>query len=199
MEGAAHRPERVPEVPHQGVLHRLVGQVDDRRVSGAATGVGDEDVDPAEVLDRAVDDRLAVLTLLDVTGDEVHPIAGVQLGERLLGLLRVAAVDDDLRAFVEEPLGDAEADASRPAGDAGNTPVEYSHVNPHRCLRRAPYNVGTIAAESEPLERSGVGGGDEQVAAQRHLDRGDRSLMSLGVVGHAVGQTDQDDRRRTRS
>jgi len=47
-------------------------------VPRGATGVGDEDVDPAEVIDGAVDDRLTVLSLLDITGDEVDPVTGIE-------------------------------------------------------------------------------------------------------------------------
>ncbi len=112
-----------------------------------AAGVGDEDVDPPEVLDRAVDDRLARLALLDVTGDEVDAIAGVQCGERLLRLARVATVDDDERSLVEEPLRDAEADASRPTGDTGNAPVQYSHDHPLMSLGRSVWHRTTSARE----------------------------------------------------
>ena len=115
---------------------------------GGATGVRDQDVDAAEALDRAVDDRLARLALLDVSGDEVDPIAGVQLGEGLLGLVRVAPVDDHRRPFVEKSLGDAEADASSPTRDAGNAPVKYTHVNPQSCWA-ATYNVRVLRRESE--------------------------------------------------
>ncbi len=122
-------------------------------VTRSPAGVGDEDVDPTEVVDRAVDDRLARLPLLDVAGDEVHAIPGVEFGERALGLGRIAAVHDDECSLVEEPLRDAETDASRPTGDTGNAPVQYSHDNPLMPLGRA-VRSGTVqrrrcAQESE--------------------------------------------------
>ena len=70
LQRAPGAPERRPQVPAQGVVERLVGQVDDGGVVAGPAGVVDHDVDAAELLDGRVDDPLAVLADLGVAGDE---------------------------------------------------------------------------------------------------------------------------------
>src|ERR1700730_9315118 len=123
-------PERRVQVPPDGVVPVLVGQVRHRRGLDQAAGVVDEDVDAAEPLDRAVHHRVDVFADGDVTLDEVASLVGVHLLERPLTLLGVPAVDDDLGALGEKGLADAPSDPGAPAGDYGHLAVELAHGRP---------------------------------------------------------------------
>ena len=68
-------------------------------------------------LDRGIDQRLDLGRLGDVGGEEGGPAAGAQDGfDHLFAERGVDVVDDDLRAFGRQPLGDAFADAAAGAG-----------------------------------------------------------------------------------
>ena len=81
-------------------------------------GVVDDDVDPAEALDREVDEPLDIIELAEVGGHPRRLTATVEHGlHRSLDGIGLAAGDDHGRAGVGEPLGEREADAARSAGD----------------------------------------------------------------------------------
>ena len=101
-------------------------------VAGPARVV-DHDVDAAEVLDRGVDNPLAVLSLLDVAGNEDGRVAGVYLGEGLATLFLASPVDDDLGTLANERLGDRPADAPSATGDGGDLSFELHDDVPPCC------------------------------------------------------------------
>ena len=72
------------------------------------------------MLDRVVDEALDVGLDHHVALPEDRAVAGAELGEDLLALVRAAPVEDDLRALAEEGLRDAAAEARRAAGDDGD-------------------------------------------------------------------------------
>ena len=126
---------------HQNVDHRLqrrassqrlVGQVDDRGVVAGPAGVVDHDVDPAEPLDRGVDDPLAVRALLGVAGDEHRRVAGVHLAQRLAALVLAAAVDDHLRPLAHEGLGDRSTDPTGSPRDGRDLSLQLHRDCPLR-------------------------------------------------------------------
>src|SRR5688572_1619261 len=94
------------------------------------TRVVDQDVEPAELLDRRVDNGLRIGLLGDVAanGDRLAA-GGGDAGDNGLGaLLAGGIVDDDGRAFGGEGRGDGGADALGCAGDEGDFSGELAHV-----------------------------------------------------------------------
>ena len=110
-------PERRHDVPAQHRLERLGVGIDDVCVVEGAAGIVDENVDTAEALDGAVNDRLDIALLHHVAPEEGGPVAGADLLQRLLTLVLVPPVDRHLGAFTQVRLGDSAADASRPSGN----------------------------------------------------------------------------------
>src|SRR5207244_9319803 len=82
----------------------------------------DEDVEPAERLDRLRDEPLGHLRVAEVAG---NPVDGAELVEPLLRLLvlgpGVLGRVPEREAVAEQPLGDRIADPAVRAGDEGDT------------------------------------------------------------------------------
>ena len=89
MYGSARRVAQNVQFRFQSraFVPRLVGQLVDRGEPVRAAGVVDEDVDAAEVLGGAVDQRLDLGLLTHVAGDEVGAVRGAHLRQRLLALV----------------------------------------------------------------------------------------------------------------
>ena len=98
----------------------LVGQLVDAGEAVRAAGVVDQDVDAAEVIGDAVDQRLRLGLVADVAGDEARAIGTAHLVQRLLAFVGRSAADHDLGPLGEERVGDGPADAPRPSGDHGH-------------------------------------------------------------------------------
>ena len=118
------------QVDGQHVVPLLRRDVLDQRPRIDA-GVLHEDVEAAEALQRRGDGRLGAGFFADIACDEG---AGPSLAEPLRG--RAAGVllgvgDDDRRAFLDEALGDALADAARRADDDRDPVLQsVAHVFP---------------------------------------------------------------------
>src|SRR5690606_32483797 len=95
--------------------HRPVRRVDPRVV--------DQEVQPAERLDRLRDRLVLVVGVVGRTGRE-HGVVRAELGHRGLEGLGLARRDDDLGAVVDETLRDTETDAARRARDDRELAVE---------------------------------------------------------------------------
>src|SRR5690606_10214368 len=90
--------------------------LDHRAVRRVDPGVVDQEVQPAEALDRRGDRLVLVRGVIGRTRDPGR-IVRTELGHGGLEGLRLARRDDDLRAVVDEALRDTEADAARRSRD----------------------------------------------------------------------------------
>src|SRR5439155_4236327 len=95
----------------------------ERRLGLGEAGVVDEDVEPAERLDRLGREPLWHQRVAEVAGD---PVDGAELVEALLRLLvlrpGVLRRVPEREAVAEQPLGDRVADPAVRAGDEGDAP-----------------------------------------------------------------------------
>ena len=87
-------------------------------------GVGDGDIEAAELRHRLVDQRLDLGLIADVavmkegaTAGRAHAFIAIYGQGRLFALLGVDVADQNLRALAGEQLGAGKADAAGGAGD----------------------------------------------------------------------------------
>ena len=110
--------ERPPQLVLVDVGDVLVGML--------LAGIVDEDVEPAELLDRLPDGPFAELLVADVAGDRDRSAAF--LLDDLLRLLRIVMLaqikDCDVGAFAREQRGDGAADSAVGAGDQRDLALE---------------------------------------------------------------------------
>ena len=128
------------QVDRHHLLVLRLGGVEDRR-AGLDAGVVDHHVEPAERLDRLVDEPLQVLDLADVGLHADGLVAELRdLAFEVLGRLLVGdVVDDDVGALAGEGEGDGLADAAVAAGDDGDLALQCHVVPPAGSRReRAP-------------------------------------------------------------
>ena len=94
--------------------------------AGGGAGVVDQDVEPAEMRDRAVDERLGVLRLGQIGGDRQGFLAGALLdrGRGVVEPLLVARADRHLAALARQGLGDRPADADAAPRDRRDLAVQ---------------------------------------------------------------------------
>jgi hypothetical protein len=108
-------------VDPEGQLPFIVADVFDLLETGLVRGVVDQNVDGAELLDGPVDDRAAMLGILDIAGDEdtgaacfFHQPPGLA---RVLVFIEVG--DEHVGAFARKSESDGAADATVTTGDDG--------------------------------------------------------------------------------
>ena len=127
--------------PAQVDVERLVvrARVDVERGAEVRVGGGvvDEDVEPAEVLERGVDAGRGRVEVAGVGGEDGR--LAVDLGRCRLELVLLAAAQHHLRAGRGEPGGDRLADALRRARDERDLALEGDLHRPdgNACLARA--------------------------------------------------------------
>jgi hypothetical protein len=100
---------------HGGLV--LVGRVPERVAAQAEAGVVDEDVDPAEVGDGALDEALGALAVGDV---EIEGVKAFAVGK----LLDASRSDGDSGAGLRERVGGGCPDPARGAGDDSRLVLE---------------------------------------------------------------------------
>lgn len=113
--------EGAVQVNVDDVVPGFDGAVEDARVGGG-TGVGDEGVDLAEVLDDVLDELLAGLVLVDLelVGLGLDAVGLLEVGNVLLGALGAGSVGDgDGGAHLSAAAGGLDTHALR-AGSAGD-------------------------------------------------------------------------------
>ena len=125
----------------------------EERAGHRAAGVVHDDVDAAELRDRARDDLLEHVVVVDVGRDDERLAAGgAHVGGDLVELLLRARGQDDVGARVGERAGDRRADAAPGAGDDRDLAVEA------KCVERAHARYreieSTIATGLSPPSRS---------------------------------------------
>ena len=125
--GGAHQHEGRGEVDGDDVVPLIVLHHHEQVVLGEA-GVVDEDVEPAELGDRLVDQLGHLRLVAEVAGADVH--ARAELGGQLLELVDLAPGDGDRRPLLVQRAGDAAADAAGCAGDQRRLVGEIEHVRP---------------------------------------------------------------------
>ena len=187
----------------------------------AGAGVVDEDVDPAEPLERRVEDAGHVLRDGDVGGREGggRP-SPVSAWLTALAALGVAADQHDVGSGVGEGLGEAGPETAGPAGDDGHSAVEVepvhdahvspAHAGPHDGLdggrvvlrggqRRLDVLQAVVAGdhgvEVHPSGRGQLDGGGPGVGVPERA--GDDQLAVLDVrerqLHRVAAHPDQDD------
>src|SRR5690606_5707399 len=110
-----------------------------RRLAQRDSGVVDEDVESPECVDRARDERAAVVLAgdVDLDADRTGAERG-ELGHRGLVLARVAAGDDDAGAGTREPARHAQADPAVAAGDDRHAAGQIEWIHCSTFLRETP-------------------------------------------------------------
>ncbi len=107
--------------------------------SRVIAGVVHEDVDRPELAARR-DSKNAVTSASSPTSHrpaQARPPRAAHAGDELRGRRVLLAIrDGDRRAALGQELGDAAADAARPAGDDGDTAVELKIVEGHGLTER---------------------------------------------------------------
>ena len=87
-------------------------------------GIAHADVDAPEGLHGRVDQRLDLLRIAHVAGDEPRIVAQLLRLGAAAGRIEIA--QDDFRALLNEGLGAGEPDASRGSGDDGDFVLQSS-------------------------------------------------------------------------
>ena len=87
------------------------------RGNGLDSGIGDEDIDPAERRDSLCDAIRRRCLIGDVDGDADRPLGTAKLGGGRVGASLVEVGDDDFGALPRKQRRDPLADAARRAGD----------------------------------------------------------------------------------
>src|SRR5262249_28459096 len=92
-------------------------------------GVVDQDVQAAQELDGLADDAGRLGLVPQIRFDDQRALTGRfgLLGERARGGVALEAVQADVRARVDQPLGDGGADALRCSRDEGSLAFQISH------------------------------------------------------------------------
>ncbi len=123
----------------------------DQVVAGDA-GVVDQDVEPAEGLDRARDERGSRLRVRHVALDpEAAPAQRLHVAAgRLRGLDRPTVEERDVGALPGQPQHDGAPDAARPAGDDGGLVGQIDHADTSLAAKngRSATGVGSSATQS---------------------------------------------------
>ena len=170
------------------VLGRLVGGV---ARGDLDAGVVERHVEPAERVDRALDEGGDLVLVGDVAGDGERPMTG---GGQLVGggakRLLVGVGEDDGGAGAGEGLGGGKAHAGAGAGDDGDLAVEVVgrvHVSPSgrgspwrasRWIARRLDRAGAVQVQPPPLV---LLPGPRAVSAG--VDAIDARVRPVGVVG----------------
>ena len=113
-------PRQAQDAEHVRLDHRhlvLVGRLPERVAPEAEARVVDEDVDAAEVGDRALDEALGALAVPDV---EVERVEAVPVREQL----DAAGADGDTRAGLGKRMRNGRPDPARGAGDDSRLVLE---------------------------------------------------------------------------
>jgi hypothetical protein len=118
QRGLDHEEHRV-DVGLEGALKLLLADVEDVLVGVLLAGVVDEDVEPAELVHRLGDDRVAMGFLAKVAGYRDRAAAlGLDDAPGLGGVVMLAQIGNgDVGALAREQGGDRAADAAVGAGD----------------------------------------------------------------------------------
>ena len=116
--------ERALEVHADDAVELFLGEIQERDL-GLDRGVRDHAVEPAEALDRARDQAAHLRGVPHVGRDGER--GGAEPGRLGLDLGREPVGQDDAGAFLDEPLGDGQADSPRRAGDHGDLALEPHH------------------------------------------------------------------------
>src|SRR5690606_29178856 len=101
--------------------------VDDGVEDGVGAGVVDQYVDPAEGLQGAADDLVAVCGVVGLAGDAQGVVGAAEFGDGLLQGLGLAGGDDGAAAFGDDAPGGGQADAAAGSGDDGDFGGETLH------------------------------------------------------------------------
>ena len=100
------------------------------RVHDLDAGIGDEDIDRAERLDRARDAVIDLVFLGHVHADADGSLGAAELLGGRHGAILVEIGNHHAAARLDIALGDFMADAARGAGDEGNLAVELHAAPP---------------------------------------------------------------------
>ena len=100
------------------------------RVNDLDSGIGHENVDPAEGLDTLLDAGIDLIFLGHIHGDADSRLGVAELFCRFCRAIRVQISNDDAPAGLDVTLGNAVTDAARGTSDEGNFTVEI--YGPHR-------------------------------------------------------------------
>ena len=119
--------ERAERVDLDDLAGRAEVDLDERSGDRVDAGVVDQQVEAAEGLDGAAYGVGAVLRVVGLARDRDR-VVRAQGRDRLLERLGLASGEADLHAFVDQPLGDAQADPATGSGDDGDLAVESLHA-----------------------------------------------------------------------
>ncbi len=113
------RPDRQGRAEHVRQHHRVpvLGRFLEESAGRPEAGVGEDDVDPAEPLDRRRGERLVLVPLGDVAGLDHDVVAAAEIGGKLVEGLLSAGREDEPVAVGEEALRGGGSDARAGSGD----------------------------------------------------------------------------------
>ena len=125
--GGLHPGERAEGVDLDDLAGRGEVELDQRAVDRVDAGVVDEQVEAAEGLDGAAYGVLAVRGVVGLAGHGDRVVGAAERGDGLVERLGLARGQADPGALLDEPLGDAQADAPAGAGDDRGLAGEAPH------------------------------------------------------------------------
>src|SRR5262249_17574549 len=126
--GCSRAQEHAAQVEADYEVPDILGQLPDP-TRAATTDDVDQDVDPPELLDRPVDQRLGRCCLSQVPNHRVGcPAAGYHGGTGLFQAVGVDVAADQQRALLSEADRDRAPDAARGAGDHRHAILNPSHA-----------------------------------------------------------------------
>ena len=181
--GGAGHVEVADDVGLQGLLQLAVFEIGDVRATLLECRIVDQHVEASELLDRTLDDPLAVGRIAHVTGPQQAAASFLLHGAaRGLGVGVFAQIGDgDVGAFACKQDGDGATDAGIAAGDDGDLSFQlFAAEIVRRVMARLQVEVGFDAGFGQMLLRHRI----DRLPARAGLDR---LLLVLLRLGGTVG------------